>query len=229
MKNLLLNCFMICLLFSCDNSSNFNSIEEFKKDYENSSLNRTKESVLKDFAKKHIQISKEIIVLLKDSQENISFDDNSYFEIYNLKTEQEIFQYFTNKGIKNPLSLIQNLKELEKNYDLLIKECPEYANLSSDQKHIEIEKYLSEEISEDSFFFVQNGQTNKISCQDQYKIDINRCYRNQAIGLGFSFVTGVITGGIGGWLGAAASTTAYHYCVQDAIQDLNNCRNNDKN
>lgn len=214
------------LLLSCDYSSNLNQFEDYKKSTESFNIKQKKEDALKEFAKKHISISKEIISILKKSEKSITFDDNSYFQIYQLKTEREVLIFFKNKGINDPNFLITNLKKLEANYNLLMSSCSEFAKLSNNQKTSEIEKYLDEEINNDNFFYDLNSQNSRISCQGQYKLDIERCKRNQAIGLGFSFVTGLLTGSVGGWLGAAASTTAYHYCVQDAIQDLNNCRDN---
>ena len=83
---------------------------------------------------------------------------------------------------------------------------------------------LNIEMDKDAFWSVQNVNLNaRISCSEQAAIDRARCNRNQAIGLGFSFVGGLLTGGVGGWLGAAASTTAFHFCIKDLQQDFYNC------
>lgn len=175
---------------------------------------RVDNSTIKNFAVQHVSISKEILNLLKESEATLSFTENSYDEVLDLKTENELREYFNEKGLNNPDKFILLLKDLQANYFLINDEIK---SLSIDeQKNI---------ISEAIILEMDNDPTlaSKPSCREQWQTDISRCERNQVIGLGFSWLGGVLTGGVGGLLGAAASSTAYHFCVEDANADYRAC------
>lgn len=231
MKKILLGLLVISLVtISCTKEDESNlSYEESSINNENTSFLRTDNNnnkLLEEFAKNHIAISKQIIEILGKNESTLKFDRYSHAEILNLTNENQIKEYYHSKGVSNPEILINNLKFLNENYKNFINKMPSFINIPNDEKYLILEKAFNDEMDLDVFWGNNNDNLmNRVTCQGQYQIDINRCNRNQAIGLGFSFVGGLLTGGVGGWLGAAASTTAFHFCVEDAIQDLNNCRN----
>ena len=223
MKKILITLFVVSLsLLSCENDINSDD-----KSIDNRHLtNRSIDDDLRIFAKEHVSISEEILILLKNSESNLSFDNNSYIECLNLTTEENVIEYFQHKGVQEPKLLVEKVKQLKSNYELLLINSSIFKDLSNDDKKIKIEESLIKAMDLSPYFSIDSNVNLKTdaNCTEQYNTDIKRCNRNQAIGLGFSFVGGVLTGGVGGWLGAAASTTAYHFCVEDAIEDFNNCR-----
>jgi hypothetical protein len=207
------------LAYSCSNDES----QEINNQVQNiaSTARLGENKTLDNFAYAHVAISKEIINLLKSNETSLNFNDNAYQEIYKLKSEVEIKKYFEESGIKNANDLIILLKKLEKNYSLMTNQLSGYNDLSVEQKKQIIENSINNVLNKETLSV--NSTSARIDCRGQWRIDIARCERNQVIGLGFSWLGGVLTGGVGGLIGAAASTTAYHYCVQDANQDLRNC------
>ncbi len=209
--------FVATLLFiSCENETTNNE--------SNYSKSNTLEQNLNEFAKIHTSKSKEFVLLLKNESSSVSFDDNSYNEIMALQNEKDVEKYFNEKGFLETKKVINIIKELESNYRLFIQNTASFNSLDNNSKYEIIEKALNFEMDKDIFWGnFDSLYLSRISCSEQAAIDTQRCYRNQAIGLGFSFVGGLLTGGVGGWLGAAASTTAYHFCIKDMQQDFYNC------
>lgn len=180
----------------------------------------TEEIFLKEFARKHIFISKEISELLF-REENISFDENSRYEILQLRSESDLIEYFSSKGIITSELIVDKLKNLKLNYAELIENLPFIAELEINEQERIIEAVINEEY-DNLHSYPTSGRT----CKEQHDIDIGRCERNHMIGLGFSYAAGWLTGGLGGLLGAATSITVYHFCVEDANEDWRACSGN---
>ena len=211
MKKLFLSVLtMLILSTSCSkdetNEQTFNSSQQTQ--------NKIEDLTIKNFATKHVSISKEILSLLNQSEANLKFTQNSYEEVLNLKSENELKEYFNMKGLSDSSKFISLLKDLKANYFLINDEIKDLS--IEDQKSI-ISIAIIEEMNNDSTL------AGRVDCREQWQIDISRCERNQVIGLGFSWLGGVLTGGVGGLLGAAASSTAYHFCVEDANDDYRRC------
>lgn len=175
------------------------------------------ESAIKNFAIKHVSISREILNLFKESEPNLKFTEKSYEEVLNLKTEDDLKNYFNEKGLGDSSKFIYLLKNLQTNYFLINDKIK---NLTLDEQKSIISNAIDKEMN------IDLTVASKPNCASQYQTDISRCERNQVIGLGFSWLGGVLTGGVGGLLGAAASSTAYHFCVEDAISDYTSCTRN---
>ena len=216
MKKVIFGLIATLLFVSCENETT-NSESNYSK-------SNTLEQNLNEFSKNHIARAKDLVSLIRPEITNLLFDENSFNEIMELETENDVEIYFKSKGLSDTKKFISILKELETNYKSFIENTPSFNSLNNEEKFNLIENSLNIEMDKDAFWSVQNVNLNaRISCSEQAAIDRARCNRNQAIGLGFSFVGGLLTGGVGGWLGAAASTTAFHFCIKDLQQDFYNC------
>jgi hypothetical protein len=215
MKKIVLSVFAILtLLASCSKDESMEASQEVFDDTPQAMYERVNNTIIKEFAIKHIDLSLQILTLLDESESNLSFTDNSYSEILRLQSENEVRNYFAQKGLNNSEEFINLLKSLQENF---LSVSNELKNLTIAEQEQIIGDAINEEL--DNTMAIESGR----DCRSQWRIDIQRCARNQVIGLAFSFVGGVLTGGVGGWLGAAASTTAYHFCMEDAGADWRAC------
>ena len=215
MKKIVLSVFAILtLLASCSKDESMEASQEVFDETPQAMYERVNNTVIKEFAVKHIELSNQILTILDRSESSLTLTDNSYAEILRLQSEIELKNYFIQNGLSNSDEFITLLKELQENYLLVNSEL---RGLTIAEQHEIIENAFNEEL--DNNLMIEGGT----DCERNRRIGRQRCARNQVIGLAFSFVGGVLTGGVGGVLGAAASTTAYHFCIPDVGEDWRHC------
>lgn len=210
---------LICLIIisiSCQNNDNL--------------LEESNEISLEEFSKKHVDLSMKIIAFYKKEKNKIILNKITHNEILSKKNSKELHKLYLDNGLSDTHEYLNLLQKLEANYSNFKNHNEEFKKLTFEQQRVLINNSLNEEMDKTKLIRGKNIDSNlalkaNLSCSEQADIDMARCDRNQVIGLAFSWLGGVLTGGVGGVIGAAASSTAYYYCQEDAREDFANCSN----
>ena len=164
MKKVIFGLIATLLFVSCENETT-NSESNYSK-------SNTLEQNLNEFSKNHIARAKDLVSLIRPESTNLLFDENSFNEIMELETENDVEIYFKSKGLSDTKKFISILKELETNYKSFIENTPSFNSLNNEEKFNLIENSLNIEMDKDAFWSVQNVNLNaRISCSEQAAID----------------------------------------------------------